>query len=124
MFHTLLYAAGRTVKMGARNRRLALASKRLLFGSSLKNGCSRFGRFCVCGRRSAPLSRKFRIHSALIGIFLTVDRRKVRRIFIEIGSSDPIFLAGASIHFHKISLEIHRLDRFSPLTLTTSTASP
>jgi len=42
--------------------------------------------FWVSPRRSAPLSRKFRIHPALIGVFFAVDRRNVRRIFIEIGS--------------------------------------
>ena len=65
----------------------------LMFGSSLNNGLSRFGHFCVSARRSAPLSRKLLIHSALIGVFFAVDRRNVRRIFIEIGSSNPKFLA-------------------------------
>src|SRR5262249_28222887 len=36
----------------------------------------------------------------------------------------PYSLPCASIHFHKISLEIHRSERVSPLTLTTSAARP
>src|SRR5207249_2284194 len=64
-----------------------------MFGSLLQNGLRRFSHFCVSARRSAPLSRKLRIYPALIGIFLTVDRRNVRWIFIEVGSPDPIFLA-------------------------------
>jgi hypothetical protein len=64
-----------------------------MFGSSLKNGLRRCSHFCVRARRSASISRKFHIHPALIGIFFAVDRRNVRRIFIEIGSPDPIFLA-------------------------------
>jgi IS5 family transposase len=58
-----------------------------------QHGLMQFSHFCVSARRSASLSRKFRIHPALIGIFFAVDRRNVRRIFIEIGSPDPIFLA-------------------------------
>src|SRR5262249_48665389 len=69
---------------GSRTR---LTSKRLRFGPSL------FGRFCDSARGSVPLFREFRIRSALIGVFFAVDRRNVRRIFIEIGSPDPIFLA-------------------------------
>ena len=57
-----------------------------MFGSSLKNGLRRFGHFCVSAPRSAPLFRKFRIHSALIGIFFAVDWRNVRWIFIQVGS--------------------------------------
>gem|GEM_PF-3927552 len=64
-----------------------------MFGSLLQNGLSRFSHFCVSARGSTPLSRQFRIHPALIGIFFAVQRRNVRRIFIEIGSPDPIFLA-------------------------------
>jgi hypothetical protein len=64
-----------------------------MFGSSLKHGLRRFSQFCVSTRRNAPLSREFRIQSALIGVFFTVDRRNVRWIFIEIWSPDPIFLA-------------------------------
>src|SRR5262249_4796610 len=63
------------------------ASKRLRFGPSL------FSRFCDSARGSVPLFREFRIQPALIGVFFAVDRRNVRRIFIEIGSPDPIFLA-------------------------------
>ena len=44
-------------------------------------------------RRSAPLSREFRIHPAVIGIFFTVDRRNVWWIFIQVGSPNPKFLA-------------------------------
>src|SRR5262249_41431948 len=36
----------------------------------------------------------------------------------------PYFLPLSSIHLHKISLEIHRWKRVSPLTLTISAASP
>src|SRR4051812_27457912 len=64
-----------------------------MFGSWLKHGLRRFSQFRVSARCSAPLSREFRIQSALIGIFFAVDRRNVRSIFIEIGPSDPIFLA-------------------------------
>jgi hypothetical protein len=64
-----------------------------MFGSSLKHGLRRFSQFCVSARRSAPLSREFRIQSALIGVFCAVDRRNVRWIFIQIGSPDPKFLA-------------------------------
>src|SRR5262245_5003558 len=67
-------------------------SKRLMFGSSLKDGLRRFSHFCVSARRSAPLFGKFRIQSALIGIFFTVHRRNVRWIFIEVGSPDPKLL--------------------------------
>src|SRR5262249_42664866 len=69
---------------GSRTR---LTSKRLRSGPSL------FSRFWDSARGSVPLFRKFRIRSALIGVFFAVDRRNVRRIFIEIGSPDPIFLA-------------------------------
>jgi hypothetical protein len=65
-----------------------------MFGSSLKNGLRRFSHFCVSARRSASISRKFRIYpvyQALIGVF--VDRRNVRWIFIQVGSPDPKFLA-------------------------------
>src|SRR5262245_61513784 len=74
-------------------KRQLLKSKWLMFGSLLKKGLRRSGHFWVSARRSAPFSRKFRIHSALIRVFFAVDRRNVRRIFIEIGSPDPIFLA-------------------------------
>ena len=72
---------------------LRLASKRLLFGSSLKNGLRRFSHSCLSARRGAPLYRDFRIHPALIGIFFAVDRRNVRWVLIKIGSPDPKFLA-------------------------------
>src|SRR5260370_39894954 len=68
------------------------ASKRLRFGPSLKS-LKRFSRFCDSARGSVPLFREFRIQSALIGVFFAVDRRKVRRIFIDIGPPYPIFLA-------------------------------
>ncbi len=68
------------------------ASKRLSFGSSLKS-LKRFSRFCDSARGNVPLLREFRIHSALIGVFFAVDRSNVRRIFIEIGSAGPKFLA-------------------------------
>ena len=58
----------------------SLASKRLMFGSSLKHGLRRFSQFCVSARRSAPLSREFRIQSALIGVFCAVDRRALGRV--------------------------------------------
>src|SRR5262245_56792252 len=64
-----------------------------MFGSSLENGLRRFGHFCDSARCSVSLFREFRIHSALIGVFFAVDRRNVRRIFIEIRSPNPIFLA-------------------------------
>src|SRR5215471_17126415 len=49
--------------------------------------------FCVSACRSAALFGKFRIYPALIGVFFAIDRRNERRIFIEIGSPYPIFLA-------------------------------
>src|SRR5262249_62321277 len=64
-----------------------------MFGSLLQNGLSRFSHFCVSARRSAPLSRKFRIHPALIGVFFAVHRRNVRWIFIQVWSPNPKFLA-------------------------------
>src|SRR5207247_5679565 len=70
----------------------AIRLKRLRFGPSLKS-LKRFSRFCDSARGSVPLFREFRIQSALIGVFFAVDRRNVRRIFIEIGSPYPIFLA-------------------------------
>src|SRR5207253_9281993 len=68
------------------------ASKRLRFGPSRK-GLKRFSCFCDSARSGVPLFREFRIHPALIGIFFAVDRPNVRRIFIEIRSPYPIFLA-------------------------------
>src|SRR6516165_7968399 len=68
------------------------ASKWLRFGPSPK-GLKRFSRFCVSARASVTLFSEFRIHPALIGVFFAVDRRNVRRIFIEIGSPYPIFFA-------------------------------
>src|SRR5436190_18716487 len=68
------------------------ASKRLRFGPSPKS-LKRFSRFCRSACGSVLLFREFRIHPALIGVFFAVDRRDVRRIFIEIRSPYPIFLA-------------------------------
>src|SRR5262249_45012926 len=76
------------------------ASKRLRFGPTL-NSLKRLSGFCgsACGSvllsagASVLLFREFRIQSALVGVFLAVDRGNVRRIFIEIRSPDPIFLA-------------------------------
>src|SRR5436190_12747530 len=68
------------------------ASKRLRFGPSPKS-LKRFSRFCDSTLGSVLLFREFCIHPALVGVFFAVDRCNVRRIFIEVGSSYPIFLA-------------------------------
>jgi len=76
----------------ARTSCVTLASKRVTFHFSLKNGLRRFGRFRVSARRSF-LFGKFPIYPALIRIFFAVVRRNVWWILIEVGSSNPKFLA-------------------------------
>src|SRR5262249_2262268 len=70
----------------------AVSKKRLRFGSSLKS-LTRVSRFCDSARGSVALLRDFRIQSTLFGVFFAVDWRDVRRIFIQVGSPYPIFLA-------------------------------
>jgi hypothetical protein len=59
---------------------------------------------------------------AVSGILFAIDRSDMRRVSIEIWSSDSKLLFGVSIHFHNCPLEANRSARVSPFTLTISAA--
>jgi hypothetical protein len=99
----------------------AQTSKRLMFGSSLKNGLAIWPLLRLGPSQRSALPQFSHSRRA----YRHIPSRRSAQCAVDLYPGRVArCLPCASIHFHKRSLEMHRSDRVAPLTLTTSAASP